>query len=657
MTDSNLSINRGRQLMYVLKEVMALQKNEELAKTTEFTINESDLSQYRLKITPDTGLYQGVPIKFTLKVPSNYPATGYPIQPTCLTDIYHPNLHSGGRVCLHLDGIGSFETGYKETLDGLVNGLHYLFQHPGNRSVEDMSERERVTIEKNIEQFKIREKLRKEKNQNITIREFYSDDLNPSLVKIANIGKYFPQICMSRDSLERYVVFTLGGKKEMSLAKIETIISQLMRDPRYEYVTVQAPKVAEVKLRQKGILSPDHPRQVKMTRISRIVVPTEINMSFHRIRTSESTYQIGELYDSGVSIYDAVYKLLDSIDTKEMKVISNITIESNYDMVMGMSYEDERFKYKHDGDVYEDDQNKIVIFRPLQSGKNIQIDILPIMPYQEPSINQMTKPRLFIGNEFEKTPHILPCFRIECSVLVYGKSAYRNFVKSCFKIDPTNSESPYVKLRRLKQYIGDNDAHMFRSTRHAQYICHDQRRLAVTDFRELTSEELSFLNGDEVTTSILENRDRAVLERVESTEPSTFEDRKVGDVTVMSESEIDQIFKMIGAFDNDRIREFVTDNQTPRKSRDDNQTPRILGDDNQTPRILGNDNQTPRKSGAATKSATKSVNKSARTKSPDKTKKDTFADVMTRYIASNVDETGLDIAGIRTLHDASIRRY
>lgn len=640
MTDSVLTINRGKQLMHVLKEVRAAQKNQDLAKTTEIEFKESDLSRYYVTITPVEGLYEGITIKFVLTVPQNYPAAGHPIQPKCLTDIYHPNLHSGGRVCLHLDGVGNFESGFKETLESLLYGLNYLFLQPGNVSADNMKEKTRQTYVKNLEQFKIKKELEK-KNHTVTIREFYSEDLNPSLSKVEDIDRYFPSVCMSRDSLERYVIFTLGGKKEMSLAKIETIISQLMRDPRYEYVKVAAPRMyqsgSRIRSNEKSILAPAHSHQVTMSRFSKIVTPTDMILSYHRIRTSDSKYQIGELYETGVSIFDAIYQALSDINQKEMKVITNIRVESNYSMVLGMTFVDSNGVYTQDGEIYEETQNgNNVIFRPMRAGKVIKIDILPIMPYQDPTTNKVAKPMIYIGNEIEKTPHILPYFKIEYSAVVYGKGAYRNFTKSCFKLDPTDPNSPYLKLRRLKKYMaGENEIIMRRNG----YRTYDRRVAAVSDFRELTEEEHSFLNDDQSAQSVLENRDQQVMSSKsnEETDPTKFEDRQVGDMKVMSEAEIDQLFKMIGGFDNDIIQQFADHGNSTEGG---------------SPKI-------PRKratKSSKTKSSDVSAVTEAKSTSESSENSETFADIMNRYIASNVDETGLDIAGIRTAHDANRRR-
>src|SRR5579872_3357449 len=136
-TDNVINATRGQQLVHVMREVKKIQEDPKLSKTTEFIIDEVNISKFVMVIRPIEGLYDGLTIYFELEVPTNYPAPGYPISVKCLDNIYHPNIFSGGRICLKYDGVGNFESGFKETLENLVVAVNYIFIHPSNYGYGD----------------------------------------------------------------------------------------------------------------------------------------------------------------------------------------------------------------------------------------------------------------------------------------------------------------------------------------------------------------------------------------------------------------------------------------------------------------------------------------------------------------------------------------
>lgn len=476
--------NRTNQLNYVVKEVMAIKENKDFIKTTDITINDADLTTYYTKITPIEGLYAGIAIEFLLEVPPDYPSIGNPIKPLCLTKIYHPNLFDGGRVCLHLDNFGNYESGFKETFESVIYGLNYLFLNPGNVKEEDMTESVKNTYRKNIEQYKIQQKLSAEKK--LLLREFYSKELNKDILNISktqDIKKYFPEKLledMKDIDTQRIVMCTLGGNKEMSLTSIDTVMAQLMRDPRVSYKMMNIPKQITT------IKNPKHRNEgntVKIMKFANIFSPNNLHLQHMRIRCDEKSYVESELYHTGASIGDLAN--IGNSGGGGVHVFTNIIIESNYDIILGITYDVKDFNIacvnqstsdnhnnhnnqdiktfinedsiKNMGSLSNERNNTnypedIIIFHPLKIGKNIKIDVL--MDCNFGVFVDIIRLPIYISPDYEKTPDVVPYIKINGSILIYGHELVEKFNNTYLKLNPFDPNSPYLKYFDNKKGLG-----------------------------------------------------------------------------------------------------------------------------------------------------------------------------------------------------------
>ncbi|ESP02202.1 hypothetical protein LOTGIDRAFT_98196, partial [Lottia gigantea] len=95
-----------------------------------------DMNDIKVVLKPDDGPYRGGAFVFQIKInPETYESKGPEVQ--CLTHVYHPNIDTEkgvdyenfgeiSNVCLNMlkDWQPSFH------LDGLINGLLFLFHQP-----------------------------------------------------------------------------------------------------------------------------------------------------------------------------------------------------------------------------------------------------------------------------------------------------------------------------------------------------------------------------------------------------------------------------------------------------------------------------------------------------------------------------------------------
>ncbi|VWU49244.1 NEDD8-conjugating enzyme UBC12, putative [Hepatocystis sp. ex Piliocolobus tephrosceles] len=63
-------------------------------------INENNLEEISVSITPREGYFINKTIKFVLKFKDTYPIT--PPKIVCITKIFHPNVDENGNVCLNV---------------------------------------------------------------------------------------------------------------------------------------------------------------------------------------------------------------------------------------------------------------------------------------------------------------------------------------------------------------------------------------------------------------------------------------------------------------------------------------------------------------------------------------------------------------------------
>src|SRR5579872_3885211 len=275
-------VSGSTQLLFVQKEIKNIQKNPTLNNTTEFIIDDSDISRFNMIIKPFEGLYQGISVPFELTVPQDYPAQGHPITARCLENIYHPNIFAHGRLCLKYDGIGNLDTGFKESLENLVVAVNYLFAHPSNYGYdgEIMPEHMILLINKNLEAYKNRikaDKLPKSENDPVyKMQEIYGDTINHTLNIIKDWRTYFPEAVYKKEvKKDRYYVFTLGGRKIMDMALLEDVLSQIIRDPRFRFDVVANLTFSKDLLNIKKLTEPITPYSITLSKYKRIIYPND----------------------------------------------------------------------------------------------------------------------------------------------------------------------------------------------------------------------------------------------------------------------------------------------------------------------------------------------------------------------------------------------
>jgi ubiquitin-protein ligase len=343
MADQIINVPRNSQLLFVQKEINAINKNPILNKTTEFIIDDTDISRFNVLIKPNEGLYAGLSIPFELTVPVNYPAPGHPITAKCSENIYHPNIFSGGRLCLKYDGIGSLEFGFKETLENLIVALNYLFMHPENYGYgTDMPDHMKETIKQNIDAYRKRMKAKTkkdigdslgpsssedEKNAPLyRIREIYGTNINPSLEKIKDWFTYLPPSCTKEVKKSRYYMFTFSGRKIMDLVTLEDALSQIIHDPRYRFDTCSNIAFTKNCSDIDTICTPDTPYSIILSKQKRLVYPTDINMN-----PMKGSFTTDVVFGALLSSRSTVYRD-DLLGTTNyfLKVFCNVVIRSNY---------------------------------------------------------------------------------------------------------------------------------------------------------------------------------------------------------------------------------------------------------------------------------------------------------------------------------------
>jgi len=430
-----INVSRGQQLIHVMKEIKKIQEDSNLNSTTEFIIDEANISKFIMMIRPKEGLYTDLTIGFELVIPDNYPAPGHPIVAKCLENIYHPNIYSEGRLCLTFDGVGNLETGYKETLENLVIAVNYLFVHPGNYGYgQDMPKNIYETIKKNVEQYRLRTKVdnvpKKGEDRLYKIKEIYDENINPTLVKIKNWESYFPSACLQDIKKSRYYMFTLGGRKVMDLAKLEDVISQVIRDPRFRFDT--APNIAfvEDEKTQQQIIAPTTPFSVVLAKFKRIVYPDDIVWD-----------PINECFNSNTSFDKFFINCIRGMyrESKEMIIMCNIVIRSNYKFMFSCQ--------KKENPHYP------VLRSEEKQGNKCKEYVMVIDQY---ICNMMAIDNHLIvdfnrsNNENNEDEYIDPSnplwFYISFSTMIVGQDLIRMFTNVAYRLNPTDKTSPYVTL-------------------------------------------------------------------------------------------------------------------------------------------------------------------------------------------------------------------
>lgn len=92
--------------------------------TVEFP-EPSNLLNFNVTVTPDSGYWKGAKYMFSFVIPDMYPHVAPKV--TCVDKIYHPNINLQGNVCLNI-----LREDWKPVLDinAVIYGLIYLFYEP-----------------------------------------------------------------------------------------------------------------------------------------------------------------------------------------------------------------------------------------------------------------------------------------------------------------------------------------------------------------------------------------------------------------------------------------------------------------------------------------------------------------------------------------------
>lgn len=419
-------VSRGEQLLFVQREVRDILKNSDLNKTTDFVIDDSDISKFIMIIKPIEGLYEGLSIPFELSVPENYPWPGAPINARCLENIYHPNIFEKGRLCLKYDGIGNLGVGYKETLENLVVAINYLFMHPENYDYDGnaMPEHMKATIKKNVEAYKNRVKVDKiPKTQDDPVykmQEIYGENINNSLSKIKDWYTYFPDVCSREIKKARYYMFTLGGRKIMDMARLEDVFSQIIRDPRFRFDTVASLAFTKDPITIKNLTEPSSPHSVLLSKYKRIIYPD--NLVYDPINSCYNP-QIRFVALLGI-LGSPSFQTSSESQHNITKVLCNIEIKSNY----RFQFACQKGGNPHSpalGSTDSEGEHSLKIDQ-FVCGSSLNINDKYLMVYDEP------------------TPEKPIWFYVSCAVIYFGEDMQHMFSNIAFRFNPTDKNSPWV---------------------------------------------------------------------------------------------------------------------------------------------------------------------------------------------------------------------
>jgi hypothetical protein len=209
---------------------------------------------------------------------------------------------------------------------------------------------------------------------------------------------------------------------------------------------------------------------VKIARFANIFSPNSLYLQHMRIRKDKTSYVESGLYYAGIDLGD-----LSRIDRNYngTKIFTNIVIESNYDIILGITYDVKEFNmnknisYSEDVKKIINDESiknmgslsnesnsikypeDIIIFHPLKIGKNIKIDIL-MDNIPGSGIDIMRLP-IYISPEYEKTPDIIPYIKINGSFLIYDHNLTKKFNNTYLKLNPFDPDSTYLKFSDNKR--------------------------------------------------------------------------------------------------------------------------------------------------------------------------------------------------------------
>ena len=91
----------------------------------DFYNGKDDLMNFKIKVSPDDGIYKGGGFTFDFKVPKTYPHDAPKV--LCETTVFHPNIDMEGHVCLNI-----LREDWKPvlTISSVIMGLQFLMLEP-----------------------------------------------------------------------------------------------------------------------------------------------------------------------------------------------------------------------------------------------------------------------------------------------------------------------------------------------------------------------------------------------------------------------------------------------------------------------------------------------------------------------------------------------
>jgi len=104
----------------------------------DFYNGKDDLMNFKIKVSPDDGVYKGGSFTFDFKVPKTYPHDAPKV--LCETTVFHPNIDMEGHVCLNI-----LREDWKPvlTISSVIMGLQFLMLEP---NADDPLNKEAATM-------------------------------------------------------------------------------------------------------------------------------------------------------------------------------------------------------------------------------------------------------------------------------------------------------------------------------------------------------------------------------------------------------------------------------------------------------------------------------------------------------------------------------
>ena len=258
-------------------------------------------------------------------------------------------------------------------------------------------------------------------------------------------------------------MFTLGGRKIMNLEKLENVISQVIRDPRFRFDT--APNIAflddEKHLQQ--IITPSTPFSIVLTKFKRILYPNDIIWD-----------PINECFNSNISFDKFFLNCIRGMyrENNDMIIMCNISIRSNYKFAFTCQ------KKTNDNYSVLQSQEKLINNRK-EYIMTIDQYICNLMAANNSLIVDFNNGSNNDSNNDCSDQYINPSnplwFYISFSCMIVGKDLAKMFTNIAYRLNPIDKSSPYVTLNHVPPFIRD---------------------VTETSIRLLTDDELKLISTD-----------------------------------------------------------------------------------------------------------------------------------------------------------------